>query len=119
MNRKRNNLLLVAVATIVITIGFSGCSKPKVIEYKPYQSNARIYGEMVEKNKLEWRASLIDDVEEYRGYISTTFNKIDSHKSYLERTHNINVVKINKQNNEKKGNKISYGDVIFDDEYTF
>ena len=119
MNRKKTNLLLISAVMIVTAFSFDGCSKPKVVEYKPYQSNTYLYREIVDKNKLEWRESLLDDVKEYKDYVSSVFNKIDSHKSYLERTHNINVVKTNKKREEKKDNDISYGDVIFDDEYSF
>lgn len=118
MKQKKNNILLLS-ATIVVALNLTGCSKPKVIEYKPYPSNTYIYREIVDNNKIEWRESLFDDVKEYQNYISSVFNKIDKHKKYLKKEYNINKIKKKKAKKAKKDIDGLYRDVVLDDEYSF
>lgn len=119
MNRKKINLLIGSIIAVSATLSFDGCSKPKIVEYKPYSSNTYLYREIVDKNKIGWRESLIDDVKEYDSYVKSTFNKIDSNQKYLQRMYNDNTIKKKKAKQKKHDDDISYGDVIFDDEYSF
>lgn len=119
---KKNKTNLTIMLVIVPIFLFSGCAttKPKIKEYKPYPSNSYLYNEIVDENKITWKTDLVDDLNEYKGYIKEIFAKINNHKTYLEKTNNIQIARpIQKKKDMKKNTEIDYSDSVSENEYKF
>lgn len=82
---------------VVVGIVFSGCSMGKSSRLEPYPSNAHLYKNILQENRVLWSSGLESEMEEFKKYGENTLSAIDAHRTYLERIHNIRVVKVKKK----------------------
>lgn len=103
-------------SNIIIAVLFMGCTTTKEVVYEPYPSSYHIYKNTLEKNRMSWKAELIDDMNIFNSFAEDQIARIDNHKTYMATTHNVEVLQ-KKEEPKTESRGLKYDDIILEREY--
>lgn len=106
------------ISNIIMASLFVGCTTTKEVVYEPYPSSYHIYKNTLEKNRMSWKAELIDDMNIFTSFTEDQIARIDNHKTYMATTHNVEVLPT-KEEPKVESRKLKYDDIILEREYGY